>query len=71
MKMETSIIVQMVVKHSLTKKEFNEKYPSPEVEWWTYEEYKEWLDNERIQLQSMLGEKHGLVVEVNLSGRRK
>ena len=37
--------------------EFNEKYPSPEVEWWTYEEYKEWLDNERIQLQSMLGEK--------------
>ena len=39
------------------EKEFNEKYPSPEVEWWTYEEYKEWLDNERIQLQSMLGEK--------------
>ena len=22
------------------EKEFNEKYPSPEVEWWTYEEYK-------------------------------
>ena len=39
------------------EKEFNEKYPSPEVEWWTYEEYKEWLDNERIQLQNMLGEK--------------
>ena len=39
------------------EKEFNEKYPSPEVEWWTYEEYKDWLDNERIQLQSMLGEK--------------
>ena len=39
------------------EKEFNEKYPSPEVEWWTYEEYKEWLDNERIQLQCMLGEK--------------
>ena len=39
------------------EKEFDEKYPSPEVEWWTYEEYKEWLDNERIQLQSMLGEK--------------
>lgn len=39
------------------EKEFNEKYPSSEVEWWTYEEYKEWLDNERIQLQSMLGEK--------------
>lgn len=36
--------------------EFNEKYPSLEVEWWTYEEYKDWLEHEKVQLQSMLGE---------------
>lgn len=41
----------------LDEKEFNEIYPSQEVEWWTYEEYKEWLDNERKVLQDMLGEK--------------
>lgn len=33
----------------------SQKYPMPEVEWWTYEEYKEWLDNEKKELQSMLG----------------
>lgn len=42
---------------ALTDEEFNEKYPVPKVEWWTYDEYKAWLDNEKIELQSMLGEK--------------
>lgn len=28
-----------------------------DVEWWTYDEYKEWLENEKVQLQSMIGEK--------------
>lgn len=27
------------------------------VEWWTYEEYKAWLENEKEVLQGMLGEK--------------
>lgn len=28
-----------------------------DIEWWTYNEYKEWLENEKVQLQSMIGEK--------------
>lgn len=28
-----------------------------DAEWWTYEEYQEWLEKERIELQSMLGER--------------
>lgn len=26
-------------------------------DWWTYEEYAEWLENEKIELQSIIGEK--------------
>lgn len=33
------------------------KLTTPKVEWWTYDEYKEWLENEKVELQSMLGEK--------------
>lgn len=33
------------------------KLTAPKVEWWTYDEYKEWLENEKVELQSMLGEK--------------
>ncbi len=28
-----------------------------EVEWWTYDEFKEWLENEKKELQNALGEK--------------
>ena len=41
----------------MSEAEFEKAYPTPEVEWWTYEEYKAWLDNEKIQLQDMIGEK--------------
>lgn len=34
-----------------------ENVSTPDVEWWTYEEYKEWLEDEKIQLQGMIGEK--------------
>lgn len=27
-----------------------------DVEWWTYDEYKEWLENERVRLQGNVGE---------------
>ncbi|MCI7472879.1 MAG: M56 family metallopeptidase [Clostridiales bacterium] len=40
----------------MEESEYLKKYPVPEVEWWTYEEYKEWLENEKKELQSMLGE---------------
>ncbi len=28
---------------------------SPDIEWWTYDEYKKWLENEKKELQSVLG----------------
>lgn len=41
----------------LDEEEFRSQYPVPDVEWWTYEEYKAWLDNEKVALQGMIGEK--------------
>lgn len=40
----------------LTDAEFEALYPTPDIEWWTYEEYKAWLDKEKVQLQEMLGQ---------------
>lgn len=40
----------------LTDAEFEALYPTPDIEWWTYDEYKAWLDNEKVQLQEMLGQ---------------
>lgn len=40
----------------LTDAEFEARFPTPNVEWWTYDAYKAWLDDEKVQLQSMLGE---------------
>ena len=41
----------------LTDEEFAARFPSPKVEWWTYDEYKAWLENEKVELQSMIGER--------------
>lgn len=41
----------------LTDKELGELLYAPVVECWTAEEYSEWLENEKKELQSMLGEK--------------
>ncbi len=40
----------------LTDAEFEALYPTPDIEWWTYDEYKAWLDNEKVQLQEMRGQ---------------
>lgn len=32
-------------------------FETPNVEWWTYDEYKAWLENEKVELQGMIGEK--------------
>ncbi len=40
----------------LTDAEFEALYPTPDIEWWTYDEFKAWLDEEKVQLQSLLGE---------------
>ncbi len=41
----------------LTDAEFEKLYPTQDIEWWTYDEYKAWLENEKVNLQSMIGEK--------------
>ena len=40
----------------MTDAEFEARFPTPDVERWTYDEYKAWLDNKKVQLQSLLGE---------------
>ena len=40
----------------LTDAEFEARFPTPDIEWWTYDEYKAWLDKEKVQLQDMLGQ---------------
>lgn len=40
----------------LTDAEFEALYPTPDIEWWTYDECKAWLDSEKVQLQEMLGQ---------------
>lgn len=40
----------------LTDAEFEALYPTPDIEWWTYDEYKAWLENEKKELQSLVEE---------------
>ena len=41
---------------AMTDEEFERRFPTPNVEWWTYEEYAAWLEQEKVNLQAMLGE---------------
>lgn len=42
----------------MTEDRYHAQYDSGwDVEWWTCEEYKVWLDREREQLQSLIGER--------------
>ena len=43
----------------LTDAEFEACFPTPDVVWWTYDEYKAWLDNEKVELQSLRGQTSG------------
>ena len=40
----------------LTDAEFEALYPTPEIQWWTYDEYKAWLENEKQVLYSLIGD---------------
>ena len=42
---------------AMTDEEFERRFPTSNVEWWTYEEYAAWLEKEKVELQAMLGEK--------------
>ncbi|MMZ66146.1 hypothetical protein D1872_286180 [compost metagenome] len=41
----------------LAQAEFNAKYLPVKVEWWSYEEYKAWLENEKKELSQIIGDK--------------
>ena len=43
----------------LTDAEFEARFPTPDAVWWTYDEYKAWPDNEKVELQSLLGQTSG------------
>lgn len=42
---------------ALTDEELEQYFSITNIEWWTYEEYAEWLENEKVELQGMIGEK--------------
>lgn len=42
---------------ALTDEEYEQLFPAQNVEWWTYEEYAEWLENEKHELANIIGEK--------------
>ncbi|MCM1150337.1 MAG: M56 family metallopeptidase, partial [Butyricicoccus sp.] len=41
----------------VSEEEYNAAHQKTAVEWWTYDEYAAWLENEKIELQAMLGER--------------
>lgn len=41
----------------MAEEEYQEKFPALDIGWWTYDEYKQWLENEKVELQDMIGEK--------------
>ena len=42
---------------AMTEEEFEQLYPTPDIEWWTYDSYKAWLEEQKVALQECIGEK--------------
>ena len=51
-----SVLVAGVMTVFATSAQTDENTAS-EVEWWTYDEYKAWLEKEKVELQGMIGKK--------------
>lgn len=41
----------------LTEEEYQACFPAANVEWWTYDEYKAWLEAEKTALQGLIGQR--------------
>lgn len=39
----------------MSEAEYEEKYGVPDIEWWTYDAFKKWLDEEKVTLSSIIG----------------
>ncbi len=44
---------------TMLEEDYEKAFPTPIIEWWTYDEYKDWLENEKIELSKLIGEKIG------------
>lgn len=40
----------------MSEEDYNNSHPAINYEWWTYDEYKEWLEQEKKTLQEMADE---------------
>ncbi|HEY8349579.1 MAG TPA: hypothetical protein VIM13_07115 [Clostridia bacterium] len=38
----------------MSEADYQKKYPGVDVDWWTYEEYKEWFEQEKATLQKLV-----------------
>ncbi len=44
---------------TMLEEDYEKNFPAPVIEWWTYDEYKVWLENEKMELSKLIGEKIG------------
>ena len=42
---------------ALSEEEEAELFYTPDIEWWTYDEYKQWMEEEKQNMEDMIGEK--------------
>lgn len=41
----------------MTDEEYSIMFPDSSIEWWSYDDYNVWLENEKVELYKMIGEK--------------
>jgi len=39
----------------LTQEEYDIAYPMPVIEWWTYDDYKAWIEEQKVELDKSIG----------------
>ncbi|RRD92520.1 M56 family metallopeptidase [Clostridiales bacterium COT073_COT-073] len=44
---------------TMLEEDYEKKFPDSVIEWWTYDEYKAWLENKKVELSELIGEKIG------------
>lgn len=45
---------------TMLEEDYEKKFPDSVIEWWTYDEYKVWLENKKVELSELIGEKIGI-----------
>lgn len=40
---------------TMLEEDYEKNFPAPVIEWWTYDEYKDWLDNRKVEIQQHIG----------------